>query len=48
MFGANPRFVVTNLSYGERYLCDCVYCARGDMEDRIKDQKLDVFATRTS
>ena len=34
-FGANPRFVVTNLPYGERYLHDRVYGARGDMENRI-------------
>ena len=47
-FGSNPRFVVTNLPYGERYLYDRVYCARGDMENRIKDQQLDLFATRTS
>ena len=47
-FGSNPRFVVTNLPYGDRYLYDRVYCARGDMENRIKDQQLDLFATRTS
>ena len=47
-FGANPRFVVPNLPYGDRYLYDRVYCARGDMENRIKDQQLDLLATRTS
>ena len=47
-FGSNPRFVVTNLPYGDRYLYDRVYCARGDMENRIKDQQMDLFATRTS
>ena len=47
-FGANPRFVVTNLPYRERYLYERVYCARGDMENRNKDQELDLFAMRTS
>ena len=31
-----------------RYLYERVYCARGDMEDRLKDQQLGLFATRTS
>lgn len=46
--GSNPRFVVTNLQQTERYLYDRVYCARGDMENRIKDQQMDLFAGRTS
>jgi len=46
--GANPRFVVTKLSQTDKYLYDKVYCARGDMENRIKDQQLDLFAGRTS
>lgn len=46
--GANPRFVVTNLPQTDKYLYDKVYCARGDMENRIKDQQLDLFAGRTS
>jgi hypothetical protein len=46
--GANPRFVVTNLSQTDQYLYDKLYCARGDMENRIKDQQLDLFAGRTS
>ena len=46
--GANPRFVVTNLPQTDRYLYDKVYCARGDMENRIKDQQLDLFAKRAS
>jgi len=46
--GANPRFVVTNLPQTDRFLYDKVYCARGDMENRIKDQQLDLFAKRTS
>jgi hypothetical protein len=46
--GANPRFVVTNLPQTDQFLYDKVYCARGDMENRIKDQQLDLFAKRTS
>jgi len=46
--GANPRFVATNLPQTDRFLYDKVYCARGDMENRIKDQQLDLFAKRTS
>ena len=46
--GANPRFVVTNLPQTDKFLYDKIYCARGDMENRIKDQQLDLFAGRTS
>ncbi len=46
--GANPRFVVTHLPQTDRYLYDQIYCARGDMENRIKDQQQDLFADRTS
>jgi Transposase DDE domain group 1 len=49
--GANPRFVVTSLSAAEidaRTLYEDIYCARGDMENRIKEQQLDLFADRTS
>jgi len=46
--GANPRFVVTNLPQTDKYLYDKIYCARGDMENRIKDQQMDLFAGRTS
>ena len=49
--GGNPRFVVTNLSRsraGKQYLYEKLYCARGDMENRIKEQQLDLFADRTS
>ena len=46
--GANPRLVVTNLPQTNQYLYDKLYCARGDMENRIKDQQLDMFAGRTS
>ena len=37
--GSNPRFVVTNLPGTDDYLYDRVYCARGDMENRLKDQQ---------
>jgi hypothetical protein len=49
--GDNPRFVVTSLSIDEidaRRLYEEVYCARGDMENRIKEQQLDLFADRVS
>jgi Transposase DDE domain group 1 len=48
---ANPRFVVTSLApeRGDaRYLYEQVYCARGEMENRIKECQLDLFADRTS
>jgi hypothetical protein len=47
---ANPRFVVTSLTRGEheaRHLYEKVYCARGEMENRIKECQLDLFADRT-
>jgi len=49
--GANPRFVVTSLPADHidaRALYEDLYCARGDMENRIKEQQLDLFADRTS
>lgn len=46
--GANPRFVVTNLSDPAAVLYDDRYCPRGDMENRIKEQQLYLFADRTS
>ena len=48
---ANPRFVVTTLSrdeYDAETLYKEIYCARGDMENRIKEQQLGMFADRTS
>ena len=48
---ANPRFVVTSLKPAEaeaRHLYEAVYCARGEMENRIKECQLDLFADRTS
>ena len=47
----NPRFVVTSLkpkATGARHLNEQVYCARGDMENRIKECQTDLFADRTS
>jgi len=46
--GANPRYVVTNLNGKTKALYDKLYCARGEMENRIKEQQLDLFADRTS
>jgi len=49
--GPNPRFVVTSKSSAEieaRALYEEVYCARGEMENRIKEQQLMLFADRTS
>jgi len=46
--GSNPRFVITNLESDPRALYDQVYCARGEMENRIKEQQLGLFADRTS
>ena len=46
--GANPRYVVTNLEGDGRQLYDQLYCARGEMENRIKECQLDLFADRTS
>jgi hypothetical protein len=48
---ANPRFVVTSLSLEDaapQRLYEEIYCARGDMENRIKECQLDLFADRTS
>lgn len=36
--GANPRYVVTNLKGSPQRLYDAMYCARGDMENKIKQQ----------
>jgi hypothetical protein len=46
--GSNPRFVVTNLAGDAQVLYDELYCARGEMENRIKEQQLGLFADRTS
>ena len=46
--GANPRFIVTNLKGPSQSIYDGTYCARGEMENRIKEQQLGLFADRTS
>jgi len=46
--GDNPRFVVSNLPGDPQGLYEEVYCARGEMENRIKEQQLMLFADRTS
>ncbi|MBN2163173.1 MAG: transposase [Pontiellaceae bacterium] len=46
--GSNPRFIVTSLDGNPQDLYDHGYCARGDMENRIKEQQLDLYADRTS
>ena len=49
--GSNRRFVVSNIPrdrIGASALYEDLYCARGDMENRIKEQQLDLFADRTS
>ena len=48
---ANPRFVVTSLARADHeahHLYEAVYCPRGDMEKRMKECQLDLFADRTS
>jgi Transposase DDE domain group 1 len=48
---ANPRFVVTSIrrsEAGARHLYEDIYCARGEMENRIKECQLDLYADRTS
>ena len=47
----NPRFVVTSIEpaeAGAQHLYEKIYCARGEMENRIKECQLDLFADRTS
>ncbi len=49
--GENPRFVVTSLTPEQaaaQHLYETIYCARGEMENRIKEQQLGLFADRTS
>jgi hypothetical protein len=49
--GANPRFVVTSLpmtAFDAKTLYEQEYCGRGEMENRIKEQQLYLFADRTS
>jgi hypothetical protein len=49
--GSNPRFIVTSLpqkGFPAAVLYEQLYCARGEMENRIKEQQLGLFADRTS
>ncbi|TYP84683.1 DDE family transposase [Nitrosomonas communis] len=46
--GSHPRHVVTNLIGKPQFLYDKLYSARGEMENRIKEQQLDLLADRTS
>jgi hypothetical protein len=52
--GQNPRFIVTNLEASESHrfeadaLYEKLYCGRGEMENRIKEAQMDLFADRTS
>lgn len=46
--GDNPRYIVTNLEGTPADLYERLYCARGEMENRIKEAQLGLFADRTS
>jgi hypothetical protein len=49
--GSNPRFLVTSLAkedFPAEWLYEQIYCARGDMENRIKEQQMGLFSDRTS
>ena len=46
--GANPRFVLTNLRDAPQTLYEDIYCARGEMENRLKENQMGLFADRTS
>lgn len=46
--GSNPRFILTTLQADPQHIYDSIYCARGEMENRIKEQQLGLFADRTS
>lgn len=46
--GENTRFILTSLKGDAQELYDTLYCARGNMENRIKEQQLDLYADRTS
>jgi hypothetical protein len=46
--GSNPRHIITNIAGDPQELYDKLYCARGDMENRIKESQLDLFSDRTS
>jgi hypothetical protein len=46
--GKNTRFIITSLDGDPQQLYDELYCARGEMENRIKEKQLGLFADRTS
>jgi hypothetical protein len=46
--GPNPRYLVTSMAGEPQSLYDERYCARGEVENRIKEQQLDLFSDRTS
>ncbi|MGH8760826.1 MAG: IS1380 family transposase [Burkholderiales bacterium] len=46
--GDNPRYIVTNLEGDAKSVYEKTYCARGEMENRIKEAQLGLFADRTS
>jgi hypothetical protein len=46
--GANPRFILTSLPEAPQLAYEWIYCARGEMENRIKECQLGLFADRTS
>jgi len=46
--GENIRFIVTSLKGKPQNLYDKIYCIRGDMENRIKEQQMGLLADRTS
>ncbi len=48
IYGSNTRFIITNLSGPPKKLYEKVYCARGEMENKIKEQQLYLFSDRTS
>ena len=48
MCSSDLRFIVTNFEGTPKELYEDVYCARGDMENRIKEQQQMMFADRTS
>ena len=46
--GSNPRFIVSNMNGDADYLYDNIYCARGNMENDIKQIQLELFSDRMS
>ena len=46
--GSNPGFVVPNREADAQSIYDKTHCARGEMEDRVKEPQLGLFSDRTS